>query len=98
VAVPVFIRDRSEDVGVVTAAACRGRGLSPVCAARMSADFHIRHRTASSSTAPGTTASLRTAEKLGFVKPRDDVRFVAGPPLPEMIAASAAPRTCPMEK
>jgi hypothetical protein len=76
VAVPVFVGDRSEDVGVVTEAACHGRGLSPVCAARVSADLHIRHRTASSSTAPEATASLRTAEKLGFVMPRDDVRFV----------------------
>lgn len=96
-AVPVFVGDRSEDVGVVTEAACHGRGLSPVCAARVSADIHTRHRTASWSTAPETTASLRVAEQLGFVKPRADVRCVAGPPLLGMIAASATPCTCPME-
>jgi RimJ/RimL family protein N-acetyltransferase len=88
VAVPVFVRDRNEDVGVVTAAACRGRGLSPVCAARVIADIHTRHRTASWSTVPEHTASLRVADKLGFVKPRDNVLFVAGPPLSGMIAAA----------
>lgn len=97
VAVPVFVGDRDEDVGVVTEAACRGRGLSPVCAARVIADIHTRYRTASWSTAPGHTASLCVAEQLGFVKPRDDVRSVVGLPLPGMIAASATPCTCPKE-
>jgi RimJ/RimL family protein N-acetyltransferase len=33
------------------------------------------------STAPNNTGSLRVADKLGFVKQRDDVLYVAGKPV-----------------
>lgn len=90
-AVPFFVGDRYEDIGVVTEAAFRGRGLSPACAARVIADIRARGRTASWSTSPENTASLRVAEKLGFVKQRDDVLYVAGKPLPGMVAAPPLP-------
>ena len=82
VAVPYFVGDRYEDIGVVTGAAFRGRGASPACAARVIADIRGRHRTPSWSTSPDNTASLRVAAKLGFVKARDDVLYIAGKPLP----------------
>jgi len=53
------------------------------------ADIRARHLTASWSTALENTASLRVAVKLGFVKQRDDVHYVAGSPSPGMMAASA---------
>jgi hypothetical protein len=81
VAVPFFVGDRHEDIGVVTGAAYRGRGLSPACAARVIADIRGRGRMPSWSTAPNNTGSLRVADKLGFVKQRDDVLYVAGKPV-----------------
>lgn len=86
VAVPYFVGDRHEDIGVVTEAAYRGHGLSPACAARVVADIRGRHRTPSWSTSRDNTASRRVAEKLGFVKHRDDVLYIAGKPVPGLVA------------
>jgi GNAT superfamily N-acetyltransferase len=81
VAAPFFVGERHEDIGVVTAAAFRGRGLSPACAARVVADIRARGRRPTWSTAPENAASLRVAAKLGFRKERDSVLYVAGKPL-----------------
>jgi len=80
------VGDRHEDIGVVTEAAFRGHGLSPACAARVMADIRGRRRTPSWSTSRDNTASRRVAEKLGFVKHRDDVLYIAGKPLPGLVA------------
>lgn len=87
VAVPFFVGERYEDIGIVTEAAFRGRGLSPACATRVIADIRARGRVASWSTSPDNTASLRVAEKLGFVMQRDDVLYVVGKAPPGAVAA-----------
>jgi len=78
VAAPFFEGERYEDVGVVTEADFRGRGLSSACAARLVADVRARGRTPSWSTSPDNRASLGVATRLGFAKDRDDVLYVAG--------------------
>jgi len=89
IAVPYFVGDRHEDIGVVTAAAFRGRGLSPACAARVIADIRVRGRTPSWSTSRDNAASRRVAEKLGFAKHRDDVLYIAGKPLPGAVSPAS---------
>ncbi len=72
------------------AAAFRGRGLSPACAARVIADIRARGRTPSWSTSRDNTASRRVAEKLGFARHRDDVLYVAGKPIAGALAQPAS--------
>src|SRR5262245_27916926 len=91
VAVPYFVGDRHEDIGVVTEAVFRGRGLSPACAARVIADIRARARIPSWSTSVQNGASRRVAQKLGFVKHRDDVLYIAGKPLPGAVALDGRP-------
>jgi GNAT superfamily N-acetyltransferase len=86
VAVPYFVGDRHEDIGVVTDPGFRGRGLSPACAARVIADIRARGRIPGWSTSVDNRASRRVAEKLGFVWHRDDVLHIAGAPLPGAVA------------
>lgn len=83
VAVPFFIGRHYEDVGVVTEAEFRGRGLSPACAGRVAGDVRARGRRVSWSTSPDNEASLRVARKLGFREHRRDSLYVVGEPIPE---------------
>lgn len=87
VAVPFLVGERFEELGVVTEPAFRGRGLSPACASAVAADVRARGRAPSWSTSRENAASLAVAAKLGAVKDRDDVLYVAGFPPP----ASARP-------
>lgn len=82
VAVPFTVGEGFEDLGVVTEAGYRGRGLSPACAARVAEDVRRRGRIPSWSTSPDNAASLRVAHKLGFEVDRDDRLFVVGRPVP----------------
>jgi hypothetical protein len=85
VAASFFVGERYEDIGVVTEAAFRGRGLSPACASRLADDIVSRGRTPSWTTSPDNLPSLRVAEKLGFRKSRDDVLYVVGMPAPDPV-------------
>lgn len=82
VAVPFSIGGRYEDIGVVTEAEHRGRGLSTACAAAVVADIRGRGRTPSWSTSPDNAASLAIAARLGFVHARDDVLYAVRTPIP----------------
>lgn len=92
VAAPFFVGDRFEDVAVVTEPTFRGRGLSPVCAARVCEDILRRGRVPSWSTSPDNLPSLRVAGKLGFRRVRGDVLYVIGVPVPP---AARPPETSP---
>lgn len=78
VAVPAFIGDTFEDIGVATEEKFRGRGLSPACTAKVIEDLRHRGRRGSWSTTPTNAASLRVAHKLGYRKQRDDFLLIAG--------------------
>jgi hypothetical protein len=82
VACPFFTGDRYEDIGVVTVASLRGRGLGTACAAAVSADVSARGRVPSWTTSPDNLASLGIAAKLGFTAERRDVLHVIGVPVP----------------
>ena len=71
-----------EDIGVVTERDYRGQGLSAACAAALCDDIRARGRRPSWSTAPENHASLRVAEKLGFVVQRHDRLLVVGQNVP----------------
>lgn len=92
VAVPFSVGTRYEDVGVVTEADHRGRGLSTACAAAVVADIRRRGRTPSWSTSPDNAASLAVAARLGFVHVRDDVLYAVRTPVPPGVALGDALR------
>jgi GNAT superfamily N-acetyltransferase len=71
-----------EDIGVVTAAAHRRRGLSAACAAAVVADVRGRGHVPSWSTSPDNTGSRAVAARLGFVPVRDDVLYAVRMPVP----------------
>ena len=78
-----FVGERFEDVGVATEPGYRGRGLAHACASGLCRDIRDRGRRPSGSTSPDNTASLRVAEKMGFVLQRRDRLLVVGQPVPE---------------
>ncbi len=82
VAVPFYVGERFEDIGVVTDPQYRGRGLSTACAAAVVADIRRRGRVPSWTTSPDNAASLAVAARLGFVHARDDVLYAVGVPVP----------------
>jgi hypothetical protein len=82
VATPFFVGERYEDLGVVTEAPFRGRGLVVACAGRLAHEVRARGRIPSWSTSPDNLPSLRVAEKLGFRKSRDDRLWVVGMEVP----------------
>jgi RimJ/RimL family protein N-acetyltransferase len=82
VAAPFFVGDRYVDVGVATERACRGRGLSPACAAALARDLVAGGLRPSWTTSPDNAPSLRVAAKLGFAPVRTDVLYVIGEPVP----------------
>jgi RimJ/RimL family protein N-acetyltransferase len=85
VALPYHLGVAFEDVGVVTAAAFRGRGLSPACAGHVVCDVRARGRTPTWSTSPDNLPSLAVARKLGARKDRNDVLWVTGTEPPPAI-------------
>jgi hypothetical protein len=82
VACPFFLGQRYEDIGVVTEAELRGRGLSVACARAVCGDVLGRGRTPSWTTSPDNLASVRVAEKLGFALDRHDRLHVTGVAIP----------------
>jgi GNAT superfamily N-acetyltransferase len=83
VACPFFQGEIFEDIGVVTEPEHRRQGLSSACAGALCADIWARGRRPSWSTSPDNLASLRVAEKLGFVLDRRDRLYVVGMAIPE---------------
>jgi GNAT superfamily N-acetyltransferase len=73
-----FVGERFEDVGVATEPAYRGRGLALACASGLCGDIRDRGRRPSWTTSPENRASLRVAQKLGFVQQRNDRLLVVG--------------------
>ena len=82
IACSFFVGFCYEEVGVVTEPGFRGRGLSAACASALCQEIHRRGRAASWSTGSDNSASLRVAEKLGFLVRRQDVLYVVGTPIP----------------
>jgi hypothetical protein len=78
VATPFHMGERFEDIGVVTEAAFRRRGLVAACVARVVADMAERGRSPSWSTTPDNAGSLAVAAKFGACEPRDDVLYMVG--------------------
>lgn len=83
VACTFYLGDRHEELGVVTEAPWRGLGLSGACAGSLCEDIRRRGRRPCWSTSPDNTASLRVAQKLGFVVQRHDRLYVAGSAIPQ---------------
>ncbi|HEY1015642.1 MAG TPA: GNAT family N-acetyltransferase, partial [Herpetosiphonaceae bacterium] len=77
-----YVGERFEEIGVVTEAAARGRGLSHACATGLCGDIIARGRRPSWSTSPDNAASRRVAEKLGFCFERADRLYALGLPIP----------------
>jgi len=84
VACTFFLGARYEEVGVITEAGFRSRGLSAACAGALCQEIQSRGRTPSWSTSPDNVASVRVAEKLGFSPVQQDRLYVTGIPLPGM--------------
>jgi GNAT superfamily N-acetyltransferase len=82
IAVPFFVGTRHADLGVVTEAGFRGRGLSTACAAGVIADLRARGLVPTWTTSPDNTASRAVAARLGFVPHREDVLYAVRVPIP----------------
>lgn len=82
VACSFYVGREHEDIGVVTEAAHRGRGLSTACAAAVVQDIRSRGRRPTWTTSPDNLGSRRVAERLGFVHHRDDVLYAVHTPVP----------------
>jgi GNAT superfamily N-acetyltransferase len=82
VAVPFYLGEHYEDLGVVTEQAFRRRGLSTACAAAVAADVRARGRRATWTTSPDNTGSLSVAARLGFRPVRKDVLYLLRTPIP----------------
>jgi RimJ/RimL family protein N-acetyltransferase len=78
-----FLGETYEDIGVVTEPKYRGLGLSPACVMALCADVRARGHRPSWTTSPDNLASIRVAEKLGFVLQRYDQLFVVGISIPK---------------
>lgn len=89
VACPFFLGETYEEIGVVTEPHFRRSGLSTACATALCHDIRARAHRPSWTTSPDNTASIRVAEKLGFVVHRHDCLYVAGIPIPEPAEPSA---------
>jgi GNAT superfamily N-acetyltransferase len=83
VACSFYVGRAFEDIGVVTDAAYRGRGLSAACTAALIAAIRARGHRPSWTTSPGNGASRAVAARLGFVHERDDVLYAVGVPIPD---------------
>lgn len=82
VAVPFYLGEHYEDMGVVTEQAFRRRGLSTACAAAVTADVRARGRRATWTTSPDNAGSLGVAARLGFRPVRKDVLYLLRTPIP----------------
>ena len=76
VAVPFFLGEDYEDLGVVTERAFRGRGLSAACAAAVVADICSRGRRPTWTASLNNVVSLGLARRLGFRPVREDRLYI----------------------
>ena len=83
IACSFFVGFNYEDVGVVTEPEFRGRGLAEASARAGCQEIRRRGRTPTWAAGSENSASLRVAEKLGFLVRRQDVLYVVGRPIPE---------------
>lgn len=83
VACTFFLGQTYEEIGVVTEPGFRGLGLSSACARALCHDIWKRDHRPSWTTSPDNAASMRVAEKLGFVVQRHDHLYVVGISIPE---------------
>ena len=82
VAVPFFLGESYEDIGVVTERASRRHGMSAACAAAVVADIRARGRQPTWTTSPDNSASLGLARRLGFRPVREDCLYLVRMPVP----------------
>ncbi|GAA3211538.1 GNAT family N-acetyltransferase [Actinocorallia longicatena] len=78
VAIPFYVGERYEDIGVITEEPHRARGLSAACANAVVKDVLSRGRRPTWSTSPDNIASRRVAAKLGFRFVRSDLLYLVG--------------------
>lgn len=83
VAVPFYVGERYEDIGVVTDPGHVRRGLSTACAAAVVADIRARGRIPTWSTSPPNRASRGVASRLGFVPAGEGVLYAVRTPVPD---------------
>ncbi len=81
-AVPFFLGEHHEDIGVVTERAFRRQGLSTACAAALITDIQARRRRPSWTTSPENKASVGVARRLGFRQVRADRLYLVRTPVP----------------
>ena len=83
VACTFFLGATYEDIGIVTLPQFQGLGLATACTAALCHDIRARGNRPSWSTSPDNAASIRVAEKLGFVVHRHDLLYVVEVDIPE---------------
>jgi RimJ/RimL family protein N-acetyltransferase len=83
VACTFFLGETYEEIGVVTEPRFRGLGLSTACARALCHDIRARGHQPSWTTSPDNSASIRVAEKLGFIGQRNDWLYVVGIEIPK---------------
>lgn len=81
VAASFYVGHEFEEIGVVTEAAHRNRGLSNACAAALIHEILRRGRLPCWATTPDNVASRRVAEKLGFRELRSAMQYMVGAPV-----------------
>ena len=81
VAVPFFVGELSEDIGVVTQPEHRRQGLARSCAAAVVTDIRRRRHTPTWTTSPDNIGSLTVAERLGFMPERNGVLWAVRTPI-----------------
>jgi RimJ/RimL family protein N-acetyltransferase len=82
IAVPFYIGNHYEDIGVVTAPEHRRQGLSRACATAVIADIRARGHIPTWTTSPDNISSLAVAQMLGFIPERTDVLWGFRAPIP----------------
>jgi len=82
VAVPFFVGELFEDIGVVAHPAHRRQGLARSCASAVVTDIRRRRHTPTWTTSPDNTGSLGVAARLGFMPERHDVLWAVRTPIP----------------
>lgn len=83
VACTFFLGKQYEDIGVATEPDHRGRGLSVACSGALCQEIRARGRTPSWTTSPDNIASIRVAQKLGFIHKRDGCLYISRMSIPE---------------